>query len=239
MLPLIGITMSFDYDKNQAQLGEKYFHAVQSAGGLPVAIPPIQDKTVLKALTEKLDGIILSGGPDIDPSYYNEKPSTELKDVSPCRDAAEMFLADEMLRVKKPLLGICRGMQVLNVVLGGTLFQDIFTEFKQPLKHIQSAPGWHGTHEIEIVEEDSAIFQILRQRHLFVNSFHHQAVKEPAASCKVSALASDGVIEAIELKEADVFCVGVQWHPEKMIRDAVFLRIFESMIDAARRCQNK
>lgn len=236
MLPLIGITMSFDYDKNQAQLGKKYFHAVQLAGGLPVAIPPIQDETALKAMVEKLDGIILSGGPDIDPSYYNEKPSTKLGDVSPCRDTAEMFLADEMLRVKKPLLGICRGMQVLNVVLGGTLFQDIPTEFKQPLKHVQSAPRWHGSHEIEIVEEDSAIFQILRKKHLCVNSFHHQAVKEPAASCKVSALASDGVVEAIELREADMFCIGVQWHPEEMMGDAAFLRIFESMIDAAKRC---
>ncbi|MDD4568882.1 MAG: type 1 glutamine amidotransferase [Tepidanaerobacteraceae bacterium] len=154
MLPLIGITMSFDNYKNNVNVSEKYFRAVERAGVLPLAIPPFRDKATLKALAEKLDGVIFSGGPDIDPSYFHEMPHPRLGNVCPQRDEAEIFLAGEIIRLSKPLLGICRGLQVMNVAMGGTLYQDIASNVKASLKHVQDAPRWHKSHEVEIIEGD-------------------------------------------------------------------------------------
>jgi putative glutamine amidotransferase len=233
--PLIGITMSFDNYKNNANVSEKYFRAIEQAGGLPLAIPPFKDKATLKALAERLDGVILSGGPDIDPSYFHEIPHPRLGNVCPRRDEAEIFMAGEIIRLSKPLLGICRGMQVMNVVMGGNLYQDIPSEIKKPLKHIQDAPRWHKSHEIEIIQEDSLLFKIIGQRRIKVNSFHHQSVKEPALCYKITATAPDGVVEAMESRQKGVLCLGVQWHPEDLTDDPAHLRLFQVMIDAAKR----
>ncbi len=233
MRPLIGITTSFNNSKNRANLSEKYYNAIERAGGLPLAIPPLRDKAALKALAERLDGVILSGGPDIDPSYFQEMPHPQLGNICPRRDEAEIFIAGEIIRLSKPLLGICRGMQVMNVVMGGNLYQDISSEIKDPLKHIQDAPRWHKSHEIEIIEEESLLFKIIGQRRIKVNSFHHQAVKKPAADYKITALAPDGVIEAIESRQRGIFWIGVQWHPEELIDDPAHMRLFQFMINAA------
>jgi putative glutamine amidotransferase len=235
MRPLIGITTSFNNSKNRANLSEKYYNAIERAGGLPLAIPPLRDKAALKALAERLDGVILSGGPDIDPSYFQEMPHPQLGNICPRRDEAEIFIAGEIIRLSKPLLGICRGMQVMNVVMGGNLYQDISSEIKDPLKHIQDAPRWHKSHEIESIQEDSLLFKIIGQRRIKVNSFHHQSVKEPALCYKITATAPDGVVEAMESRQKGVLCLGVQWHPEDLTDDPAHLRLFQVMIDAAKR----
>lgn len=235
MQPLIGITMSFDNCNNKANIKERYYSAVERAGGLPLAIPPLRDKAALKALAERLDGVIISGGPDIDPSYFHELPHPKLGNVCPIRDEAEIFMAGEVIRLSKPLLGICRGMQVMNVVMGGNLYQDIPSEIKESLKHIQNAPRWHKSHEIKIIEEESLLFKIIGKKRIKVNSFHHQSVKKPALCYKITATAPDGIVEAMELRQKGVFCLGVQWHPEELTDDPVNLRLFQVMIDAAKR----
>jgi len=225
--------MSLDDSNNMAKLGEKYISAVEQAGGIPLAIPLLQDKNALKILAHRLDGIILSGGPDIDPSYFHEMPHPCLGSVCPQRDETEIFITAEIIKLSKPLLGICRGLQVMNVAMGGTLYQDISSNIKEPIKHIQDAPRWHKSHEIEIVDIDSLIYKIIGKRRIRVNSFHHQSVERPAPDFKITALAPDGVIEAME-SNVGGFCLGVQWHPEELIDDAIHLRLFESMIDAAK-----
>lgn len=234
---LIGVTMSYDYGKNQAKINENFFHAVELAGGVPVCIPPIRNEAALKDLSKKLNGLVLSGGPDIDPIHYGEKPIPQLGNIDPDRDAAEIFITREMFKLKKPILGICRGTQVLNVAFGGKLIQDIAVYLKNPLKHEQDAPRWHKSHEVEICEEDSVIFYLSGRRRLRVNSFHHQAIEEVAPGFKVCAVAPDGIIEAIESVNKDLFCIGVQWHPEEMLCEPEFFSLFKALTEAAEKAE--
>jgi len=234
MGPLIGITMSFDYDTNTAKLGERYINAVVKAGGVPLAVPPVQDENLLKEIVQKLDGIILSGGPDIDPSYFNQLPHPRLGRICPKRDASEIYLAAEFIRRSKPILGICRGIQVMNVAMGGTIIQDIPSNLENSIKHMQDAPEWHKSHEIRIVDEASLLYRIIGRLQIRVNSFHHQSVDKVAPDLKVTAIAPDGVIEAIEAKRPYGFCIGIQWHPEYLIDDTTHLRLFEYMINVAK-----
>lgn len=234
MYPLIGITTSYDNEKKKASLNRGYFRAVQQAGGVPVPILPLDDTKILLRLLEHLDGIIFSGGPDVDPSYFNEEPHPHTEDICPERDEAEVFLARECMRRAKPMLGICRGIQLLNIALGGSIYQDIPSQIKKSLKHRQDAPRWHASHEVEIICEDSELFAIFGQNHIRVNSFHHQSVKDIAPDFKVTAVARDGVVEAIEAKRRDFFCMGVQWHPEEMWhKDPLQFKLFEHFIRAS------
>jgi len=233
MGPLIGITMEFDYSANKAKLGEGYISAVERAGGIPLAVPPLQDDHVLKVLVQKLDGIILSGGPDIDPSYFNQLPHPRLGKVCPKRDISELYLAAEFIRRSKPVLGICRGIQVMNLAMGGDIVQDIPSSVANPIKHMQDAPEWHKSHDIEIVDEDSLLYKLMGRRRIRVNSFHHQSVGKVATDLKVTAIAPDGVIEAVEAKTGG-FCIGVQWHPEYLIEDPDHLGLFKYLVDAAK-----
>lgn len=233
MRPLIGITMSFDYDNKTAKLREKYITAVERAGGIPVAVPPLQDKGVLNTIVQKLDGIILSGGPDIDPSCYNQLPHPRLGNICPRRDQSEIYIAAEFMKRSKPILGICRGIQVINVAMGGTLCQDIPSCIKGSIQHMQVAPRWHKSHEIEIIDMDSLLYKIIGKRRIKVNSFHHQSVDRPAPGLKITATAPDGVVEAVESKAGN-FCIGIQWHPEDLTDDMEHMRLFEYIINAAK-----
>ncbi|HHW02434.1 MAG TPA: gamma-glutamyl-gamma-aminobutyrate hydrolase family protein [Thermoanaerobacterales bacterium] len=231
MYPLIGITTSYDSENKKASLNRGYFRAVQQAGGIPVPVLPLDDKKVLLRLLERLDGIIFSGGPDVDPSYFNEEPHPRTGDICPERDEAEVFLARESMRLSKPMLGICRGIQLINIALGGSIYQDIDSQIKKPLKHRQDAPHWHASHEVEITCENSWLSEIFGTDRIRVNSFHHQSVKDIAPDLRVTAAARDGVIEAVEAKDRGIFCVGVQWHPEEMwYKDPLQFRLFEHFI---------
>ena len=228
MQPLIGITMSYDYIKKSSNVGEKYCFAVEKAGGLPLAIPILKDRQTLKALAKTLSGLVLSGGPDVDPSHFNEK-------VCPLRDETEIYLTKEMTRLSKPVLGICRGMQIINVVMGGSLYQDIPSQIKDPIQHSQGAPRWHKSHEIEITKKDSILYGITGKDFICVNSFHHQSVKIPAPCCEITAASSDGVIEAMESVKNGKFLMGVQWHPEELMGDPVHLGIFNTLVDFSKK----
>ncbi|HHX24138.1 MAG TPA: gamma-glutamyl-gamma-aminobutyrate hydrolase family protein [Thermoanaerobacterales bacterium] len=235
MLPLIGITMYVNTNEGIAKINQKYYEAVQRAGGIPLAIPPFMQKEAIEALAYKLDGLILSGGPDIDPFYYKETPHPCLGKVCSIRDKAEISIADQMIKLSKPVLGICRGMQVLNVIMGGSLYQDIESEIKESLKHKQDEPRSCKTHEIEIIKEESLIYRIIKQKRIRVNSFHHQSVKTPAPGMLITAVASDGVVEAIESAQSGkIFCLGVQWHPEELIEDPANFKLFQFLVNAAR-----
>lgn len=229
--PLIGVTSGFDYEKNLVTINSGYLSAINASGGLGVALPAGMDEVIVDSLFERIDGILLSGGPDVDAKYWGEENLTFGGEISPLRDQCEIYIAREAVKRNMPLLGICRGAQLLNIALGGTIYQDIHSQIidRIVIKHSQSAPKWYGTHDV-FIDKESKIYQIYKRDSISVNSFHHQAVKEVAPGFKITCKSSDGIIEAIEHKE-NRFTLGVQWHPEVMWeKDNLQLKIFEHFI---------
>ncbi|AMQ05571.1 gamma-glutamyl-gamma-aminobutyrate hydrolase family protein [Sporosarcina sp. FSL K6-1540] len=229
MKPVIGITTDVQQDGENI-LKNTYVQAVIRAGGLPMIVPVGLEQDV-EQLIEMFDGLLLSGGNDINPMLFNEEPHEYLGVVSPSRDSSELELARRMLKTGKPILGICRGLQVLNVAVGGTLYQDLYKQNDSPiLQHIQKAPNTHCSHYVQL-DKGSLLESIAGSERIQVNSYHHQSLKEVPSDFKVTAVASDGIVEAIESTD-EQFVLGVQWHPEALSAagDAVSLRIFERFI---------
>lgn len=236
MEPVIGITCGHEVASHERfYVNRSYIKSIEMAGGIPLIIPALEDKARLTYLVEQLDGLLLPGGYDIDPQLFGEEPIPELGLVDPIWDELEISVAQMALGRQIPILGICRGIQVLNVAAGGTLFQDISTQVKgRTIQHQQSAPRWYPSHEITI-EPDSIVERMLGTARTRVNSFHHQAIKAVAPDFRVTAKSRDGVIEAIESKVLD-FVVGVQWHPETMWEEyPVFRGIFREFVKSCRK----
>ena len=208
--PVIGITGN--YEDLTCKLGQGYYKSVVAAGGVPVIIPPVADKDVIINTLEHLDGLILSGGGDINPLWAGEEPSPKLHGVNQERDLPELLTAQLAYNRQIPMMGICRGIQTLAVALGGKVAQDIGDVAK--VKHSQDADRSEPTHSISIIR-DSILDSIYKSydRPLMVNSFHHQAVVETGDKFRVVAQSADGIIEAIESTEYKSI-LGVQWHPE-------------------------
>ena len=231
-LPLIGITGNFG-DKG-CELAEGYYQSVLQAGCVPVVIPPYSSADALGSLLDRLDGLVLSGGADINPLYLGEEPVPALHGINPRRDACEMLLTRLAYDRQIPILGICRGIQVLVAALDGTLWQDIYTQQAgATLKHSQNLDRGVASHTVQI-DEDSTLYNIVRAKTLPVNSFHHQAVREPGPRLRVSARSQDGIIEAVESTEQKSI-LGVQWHPECFILngDESMMPLFRWLADEA------
>lgn len=236
--PIIGITANFQGD--QLTLTEGYYTSVIAAGGTPVLFPPFNPENpeqtdAMINFLEHIDGLILTGGADVNPLYMNEDPIRQLGTINARRDAQEWLLCRLAANRQIPILGICRGMQILNVALGGTLYQDIYTQAEgELLKHSQDLDKGVSSHRISFAE-DSLLHSIFGTDTCCVNSFHHQAVKEAAPSLKVTARASDNIIEAIESKEHKAI-IGVQWHPECYLpaQDWSMMPLFEWLTTEAR-----
>ncbi|NMA86497.1 MAG: gamma-glutamyl-gamma-aminobutyrate hydrolase family protein, partial [Tissierellia bacterium] len=198
MKPIIGISSYEENHKGQYNLNINYVDAVLDAGGIPVIIPIIRDEEDAERYLDTIDGIIFSGGIDISPLNYDENPLKEINRISSVRDNYEMMLFKKAYKRKMPILGICRGSQLMNVALGGKLYQDINTQAPNSLGHSPSSmAGDEFFHSIKI-EKDSNFYNIFGKEKIFVNSFHHQAVKELGNNLKAVAHAEDGIIEAIE-----------------------------------------
>lgn len=200
---------------------------VLMAGGIPVGLPILPVDKV-NQLIERMDGIIFSGGPDIDPSFMGEEPIPKLGVTNRNRDRFEIAMIRTAVAKKIPIFGICRGAQMINVALGGTIYQDLGTQYSGRLiKHKQQAPGDQPTHFVR-VDYNSKLYKTIGDN-VFVNSRHHQAIKEVPDFLKVVATASDGVIEAIENEDASI--QAVQWHPENLWRhDSQELALFSDFI---------
>ncbi|MFC0233176.1 gamma-glutamyl-gamma-aminobutyrate hydrolase family protein [Vagococcus entomophilus] len=207
-----------------------YVQAVSNAGEISCLLPILTpDKA--EEVVSQLDGIILSGGNDIHPDFYlnsTMKENAQARDTLRERDLYEMALCRAALKQKKPILGVCRGAQLLNVVLGGTLIQDIQQTTK--IAHIQSEDPEVASHLVEI-EEDSCLMKIVGQKKIGVNSYHHQVIDEVGVGLQVTAYSEDGFIEAIEYT-GESFALGIQWHPEIMAnKDLVATKIFKYFIN--------
>ena len=221
--PLIGISANTaDIDLT---LRRVYCDQIVRAGGVPMVLPPVDDAEVLINMLEGIDGLVLTGGADYNPLWYGEQPEKELHTINSTRDLPELLLTRLAFNRQIPILGICRGVQTMAIALGGNLVQDL----KTPLKHGQDAPRSEATHSVTITE-GSTLYSLYGQE-TFVNSFHHQAVKDCGSHLHVVATAPDGVIEAVESTEQKAL-MGVQWHPEWMGGEG--LKLFEWLTQRSR-----
>lgn len=231
--PLIGITERLNAE-NTFYLRRYYAEAVEAADGVAVHIPLIPKREYLAALGDRLDGLVLSGSnSDLDPAFYGEEPHPKLGPVVPERDETDLILLEIAEARAMPVLGICFGMQPLNVSRGGSLVQDIETQVVNPIKHEQGQVANRPSHGIKI-EADSLLAQLAGGETARVNSSHHQAVKDIGRNLRVIARAADGVAEAVIDTRGDRFVLGVQWHPEiGWQRDRLSQAIFGKFIEVA------
>ena len=244
--PVIGITTDYDMQENRYYLREEYEKAIAECGGIPVGIfapagRPVQwsggadelleGYTVENSVWEVLDGILFSGGEDLNPMFYREKTRQENGEINPIRDRHELNLAREAMARDIPCLGICRGIQVMAVARGGSVWQDLAMLDGVRAQHKEKAPNWYPIHSVSVVE-GSRLKEILGASQIRVNSSHHQAVRESReGQYSTSGIAEDGVVEAIETRDLR-FWLGVQWHPERMLHDPIQRRLFQAFIDA-------
>ena len=230
--PVIGITAAYDFEKGFCSVKEDYYEAIIQCGAVPILIPVTEVKSMWVEYLDICNGIILSGGPDIDATYFGEYNMPYANEISPVRDSMEIFLANQAIAMDKPLLGICRGIQIINIAAGGSIFQDIYAENNAEgklMKHDQQAPRWFQIHNINI-QSGTCLHNIFGKETLKVNSFHHQAVSKVAPEFIVNAYAQDGIIEAISHKNKK-FVLGVQWHAENLWRkDKTHLKLFERLV---------
>lgn len=218
----------------RSYVNDDYVKSVISAGGIPLIIPVNTEPNIIKAQMENVDGLILSGGYDVNPLLFGEEPHRLLGATFGERDTFESILIKYALKMEKPILGICRGCQILNVICGGTLYQDCSLDKDSFIKHSQENTPAQPSHTITI-SEDSELYSIFGEKAL-VNSFHHMSIKRVADGFKVIGVASDGIVEAIERVDGS-FAIGTQWHPEMMANsNEQMLEIFKLFIS---KCKNK
>jgi putative glutamine amidotransferase len=234
MRPVVGITLGDGGRPGFHAMREDYVRSVEQAGAVPVVLPPLRAEDVA-ALVGRLDGVLLSGGVDLDPVLFSQAPHPKLGQVNRRRDDFELALTRAALRQDLPILAICRGHQVLNVATGGTLIQDIPSLVKGANVHDARGPRWRRAHRVEL-EPQSRLREILGQDTIPVNSFHHQAVDRLGEGLVVSARSpEDGVVEGIEMPTRR-FVVAVQWHPESFwSRPDSFQPLFDAHAEACRK----
>ncbi|MEO8035044.1 MAG: gamma-glutamyl-gamma-aminobutyrate hydrolase family protein [Acidobacteriota bacterium] len=231
--PIIGIGADLIItagERDRAFVYATYADALRRAGAIPVIIPPQPENAA--ELLERLDGLLLAGGEDCDPTLYGEQPLPGIEPMHPRRQESDLSLARAARAHRIPTLGVCLGMQMMNVAAGGTLIQDIDSQMATDIQHA-SQPEDRCRHDV-IVEQGTRLAGIVTQHELNVNSSHHQAVKRVGEGLRIAALAPDGVVEGLE-DSRHPFYVGVQWHPEDMKEESSASAIFGSFIEAARR----
>ena len=241
MKPLIGITCNFSHDDEPGMtthyglpgqewhmLADEYVRAIENAGGIPVMLPIYQSENAMLEALDHLDGVLISGGNDVDPSLYGEFITKEVGAIVPERDAQDIALTRAVIsKTTKPLLGICRGIQIMNVAMGGTLHQDLGKAgYKDHF--VGCCPITHPVHKVRLTAA-SLIADIIGSDMLAVNSFHHQAVNRVAEGFTVTATAEDGTIEAMEIVGARMV-LATQWHPEMMFTCKENQKIFNRFV---------
>lgn len=235
MKPIIGIVPAFDEEKKYYFLNEDNVKAIEQSGGNPVLLPYFNDEKNIHPLLSLIDGLYLTGGYDIDPTLFGEEPHPNLGVITRVRDDFEIGVIQKVLALDKPILAVCRGSQILNVALGGTMYQDIYSQKNiSLLQHQQKAIDSHPSHYIHI-EKNTLLYNLVKRQKIKVNSRHHQANREVGKGLIVSGKASDGIIEAVESK-VHRFVLGLQWHPENMAAngDESSIKIYDGFIEACK-----
>ena len=200
---------------HRVRLNSAYITALENAGIIPVIVPPLKSEDAALAILSRVDGLLLTGGEDVEPSLYGQDRIDECGVSNSARDNTEISLIRAAKQLRKPLLAICRGPQVLNVALGGTLYQDIPSQIPDALEHNPKDSRSARVHEVN-VEPGSMIANAVGDTRLSVNSLHHQGLRDIAPALRVTATSPDGVIEGVESADDDWWVMGIQWHPEEM-----------------------
>ncbi|HEY0459630.1 MAG TPA: gamma-glutamyl-gamma-aminobutyrate hydrolase family protein [Pyrinomonadaceae bacterium] len=234
--PIIGITMRLELETERFYLGRDYSEALEALGAIPYHISLIPKADYISEIMKNVDGILLPGSDtDVDPLIFGEEPRPNLKKIIPEKENTDLMILAEAEKLKKNILGICFGMQVLNVSRGGTLVQDIETDIENCVKHEQGKPLARNSHSLEINEE-SLISRLITNEDMRVNSHHHQAIGKVGEKLRATAWAKDGVIECLEDTRAERFVLGVQWHPELSWKtDNLSKNIFTEFISACKK----
>jgi putative glutamine amidotransferase len=230
MKPMIGVCPLYDVNKESVWILPSYMKALECAGAIPLLLPLTSKKKILSQIAGRLDGFLFPGGEDIDPACYGQEPYQEGGLYIHERDAMEKHLMQQVIVRDKPLLAICRGHQMLNVVCGGSLIQDIPSMRQSPLNHHQEKPYDVPVHEVTIIK-DSPIARLQKNETAWVNSIHHQAVDHVGNGLKCMAYSSDGIVEAMYMPDKS-FVWSVQWHPELMKEDGFCQAIFDAFVRA-------
>ncbi len=233
--PVIGLTPSHDTKTNDISMRPTYLGAIRAAGGIPVVLPLEASAEDLQQLTDTLDGFLFTGGPDMHPFSFGEETHIHCGQVSVKRDTLELALLPLVMKARKPILGICRGIQSLNVGLGGTIYQDVPSQFAREYPLVHKQPFYYDipSHTVAITP-GTRMAAICGEPVIQVNSMHHQAVKDLAPGCVVCGVASDGLVEAMEMPEYP-YLVAVQWHPEYLWQNhQAAANLFKSFVEACK-----
>ncbi len=229
--PLVGLIPLVDEERESYWMLPGYMRGVHQAGGLPVMLPLTDDAADIAQMAREMDAFLLTGGHDVSPAIYGEEALPTCGTPCPARDAMEIKLLKAALALDKPVLGICRGIQLLNAAMGGTLYQDLPSQRPSPVHHHQSPPYDHPVHSVSLCA-GTPLAEIVRKETLAVNSYHHQAVKTLSPQLVPMAFSEDGLIEAVFMPNRR-FVWGVQWHPEfSFKRDDASRKIFEAFVGA-------
>lgn len=231
MRPLIAVTPLVDRERDSYWILPGYLKGIEAAGGAPLVLPLTQSPQVLEPILAHCAGLLLTGGQDVDPAVYGREKLEACGETCPERDGQERWLLDRALRGDMPVLGICRGHQLLNACLGGSLFQDLPSQRPSAVCHSQKPPYDQPSHAVR-VEEGSLLEHLTGARTLLVNSYHHQAVERVAPGLRVDAVSEDGLVEAVDMP-GKAFVLGVQWHPEFCFgREAAARAVFDGFVKA-------
>lgn len=233
MKPVIALIPLWDSEKIRYWMRINYMKGIEMAGGIPIMLPLTSDEESIKQMASTFDGFLFTGGHDISPALYNEEILPECAELCPARDSMESLLFAEALKLDKPIFGICRGLQFINVALGGSLYQDLKTQYNPDSEHRMTKPYNRGIHNVRILSE-TPFEELVPQEELAVNSLHHQAIKKLAPALKEGAISEDGLIEAVYMPDKK-FVLATQWHPELSLGAEMYSEnFFQAFVDACK-----
>jgi len=232
--PMIAVLPQWDQSDESIRMSPNYTHALEEAGAVPVILDLTASETVLKRFACSFDGFLFPGGPDMHPDYYGQEKADYCGEICEMRDKMEAYMFREVvINQNKPALGICRGIQIFNIILGGTLYQDIPTELPSKINHRQEPPYDVPAHHVRLVPE-SPLCKLAGKECLEVNSIHHQGINRLAKGLEVMAASEDGLIEAVYMPDHS-FVWAVQWHPECSIKEEISKKIFSSFVEGVKK----
>jgi putative glutamine amidotransferase len=232
--PVIGVIPLWDKKKDSIWMLPGYMQGLEEAGAVPVVLPLTSSETILKQAADFCNGFLFTGGHDVNPELYGEKKTCHCGEICELRDKMEAYIFRELvLNLNKPALGICRGIQFINALLGGSLYQDIQTEFSGAINHTHGPPYDVPAHAVRILPE-SPLYRLVGKERIEVNSYHHQGINRLAEGLKIMALANDGLVEAVYMPDRP-YVWAVQWHPEFYPKNEISKKIFASFTESAGR----